>query len=294
MAPAAPSHGIPCPSIFERKRPLKYNTMRRIARGVRRYVIEAKEPFIVTLTHHGSDRIEPINEPLRTTTGAHRGEKALVVPTLIQTGYGERKGQAPRVPGLEKPMGTVMGSGNKHALVAAFLAQHNTGMVGRPLVDPVSTITESGSHQQLVTSHLIKFKGTCKDGQPVTKPMPTVQAQGLHTDEVRAFLLKYYGTDQNPLLTEPLGTLTAKHRFGLITVHGEEWYIADIGMRMLTAPELYRAQGFPRGYVISFDFNGKPLTKTAQVKMCGNSVSPPNACAVVHAQFFQLEQRAAI
>jgi len=105
----APSHGpklipyrtaaecidwsIPCPSIFERKRPLAENTLRRIAKGIQRYVIDAKEPFIVNLTHAGSERIEPITEPLRTITGAHRGEKAIVMPYLA--GVGGRAGQSP-------------------------------------------------------------------------------------------------------------------------------------------------------------------------------------------------------
>lgn len=80
-------------------------------------------------------------------------------------------------------------------------------------------------------------------------------------------------------------TTTSKERFGLVTIHGEEYMIADIGLRMLSPRELYRAQGFPDDYKIAPEFNGKPLTKTAQVRMCGNSVCPPNAAAVVRSQY---------
>jgi len=117
---------IPCPSIFDRKKPLAEATLRRIARGIKKYVIDAARPFLVPVTHQGGDRVYSADEPLRTVTGAQRGEQALIVPTLIQTGYGEREGQAPRVLGLEKPMGTVVAT-QKHALVTAFLAKHYGG-----------------------------------------------------------------------------------------------------------------------------------------------------------------------
>lgn len=285
---------IPCPSIFERKRPLAEATLKRIARGVRKYVIEAQEPFIVPLTHQGDSRVHGIREPMPTVTGAHRGEHALVVPTLIQTGYGERAGQAPRVPGLDKPLGTVVGS-TKHALVAAFLAQHNGGFyegAGRQAELPLSTITHRGTQQQVVTSNLVKLRGT-NTGQPTDAPLATVSAGGQHHAEVRAFLMKYYGTEQDPRLTDPMHTVPTKDRFGLVLVHGEPYAIVDIGMRMLTPRELFRAQGFDDGYVIDPEVNGKRLTKTAQVRMCGNSVCPPIASALIAAQFTETAQEAA-
>lgn len=396
---------LPCPSIFERQRPLAENTLRRIAAGIRRFVIDTNEPFIVNLTHHGSDRVESLDEPFRTVTGANRGEKALCTPFIARTAHGDvdkngkrrgkgqhsvgeplhtvtasgdyaictpflagvggRAGQSPeRSPdqpyqtitakadgalvtpfitkfrqgsvgsALDEPLHTVTAggdtkrpSGNSHAmgmvspilvgtggpaysakprpagqpmntmttdsraaLVSAFLAQHNSERgdgvkAGRKATEPVSTITSSGSHQQVVTSHLLKLYGTCKDGQPVTEPISTIRAEGTHLAEVRAFLIKYFGTDQDPRLDEPLHTVTSKDRFGLVTVRGEEYVIVDIGLRMLTPPELYRAQGFPEHYLIAPEINGKPLSKTAQVRMCGNSVCPPIAAAVARAQF---------
>jgi DNA (cytosine-5)-methyltransferase 1 len=79
--------------------------------------------------------------------------------------------------------------------------------------------------------------------------------------------------------------LSTKDRLGLVTIHGEDYQIVDIGMRMLTPRELFRAQGFPDSYIIDPIFDGKPLTKTAQVRMCGNSVCPPVAAAIIRAQF---------
>jgi DNA (cytosine-5)-methyltransferase 1 len=307
---------IPCPSIFGRKRPLAEATLRRIALGLKRYVIEAKEPFIVNMAHGG--KVEPMGEPMSTIATEKGGCRALVAPTLIQVGYGEREGQSPRVPGLDKPMGTLVGTG-KHALVApilvgaggseysgkpkpmdapyntattenhtalvsAFLAKHYGGVVGSDLEEPIGTVT-AVDHHSLVSSHIVKLKGTCKDGHPVTEPMATVGAMGTHLEEVRAFLIKYFGTDQDPRLEEPLHTVTAKHRFGLVTIHGEPYQIVDIGMRMLTPRELFRAQGFPDEYKIDPIYKGKPLTKTSQVRMCGNSVAPPVAAAIIRANF---------
>lgn len=316
---------IPAPSIFERERPLAEATLRRIAKGIHRYVIDAAEPFIVPMTHAGGDRVHSSGEPLRTVTTASRGELALAVPTLVQTGYGERPGQAPRVPGLDKPLGTVVGV-QKHALVTAMLAKHYGGVVGQAVdkptgtvttVDhhslvtanlvhmghgegkdgkarfshgirdvsvPINTVTASGAPAGLVTSNLVKLRGD-NVGSGTTEPVHTISAQGTHHAEVRAFLIKYYGADQDPRMEEPLHTVTTRDRFGLVMVKGEPYAIVDIGLRMLTPRELYRAQGFPDTYVIDRGADGRPLTKTAQVRMCGNSVCPPLARALVSANY---------
>lgn len=276
---------IPCPSIFDRKKPLAENTLRRIARGLRRYVLESAEPFIVPVTHAGDARVHSIREPMPTITSAHRGEKALVAPALVQVGYGEREGQAPRCLDIEKPLGTLVGT-RKHALVAAFLAKHYGGKEGRNAVgmqEQLGTVT-TVDHHALVTSHLLKFNQNSV-GQDVREPIDTVMAGATRFAEVRAFLLAYYGTDQDPQLRIPLPTVTTKHRFGLVTVHGQDYVIADIGMRMLEPRELFRAQSFPDSYVIAPEVDGEPLTKTAQVRMCGNSVPPAVAEAIVRAQF---------
>ena len=424
---------LPCPSIFERDKPLAPATLRRIAKGIMRYVVDAADPFIVgaggparageprptarpfgtllarndsyfcaptivPVTHQGGDRTESIGEPFRTITGAHRGEKALGVATLVQVGYGEREGQAPRALDIEKPLGTVVGAAAKHALVeaelapfvmtnttghpgarvdmpvptitaagnqvvaTAFLAKHYTGVVGSDLTDPIGTVTAcdhhslvtafltehanasnqrvmpadaplrticaqvKGGHFSMVSAHITKFR-TGATGSDMNTPLPTitagpkenpagaphalgivtsnlvklrgtstaagtdeplgtVSAGGQHHAEVRAFLLSYYGTDQAPEIDGPLATVTSRDRFGLVTIHGQDYQIVDIGLRMLQPRELFRAQGFPDDYIIGDDpAQGLKLTKSAQVRMCGNSVCPPMAKALIIANF---------
>lgn len=282
---------LACPSIFERERPLAEATLRRIAHGIKRYVLEAAEPFIVRIGHTGhgdSGKARGIGEPLSTITS--KAEHLLASPTLVQTGYGERPGQAPRVPGLDKPLGTVV-DGQKHALVAAFLAKHFTGVVGSDLRDPLATVTAT-DHHSLVTSHLAKLRGTSSSAS-TDEPLGTVSAQGLHHAEVRAFLTTYYGTDQTGQLEDSLHTITTKDRFGLVMVHGQLYAIADIGMRMLQPRELYRAQGFPESYQIDRGADGRVLSKAAQVRMCGNSVCPPLARAIVSSNYADAAMRRA-
>lgn len=477
---------IPCPSIFTRQKPLAEKTLRRIAHGIMKFVVNNPSPFIVPLTHHGSDgRSYGLDQPLPTVTGANRGEMALVspyfartahgdvdkngkrrgqpchgpedpFPTVTQTGdsalivphvtkfrngaighdmaeplatvtansfikrpggsaplgvveaklqhadfqcaacnednagtwwptcewcshehgpdaiapvityaqqgganrsiedphhticanskdqnciaaahlvhvgNGEREGQAPRAMDAEKPLGTVVAGGTKHHAVMAFMQKFATGnqptgadealqtieghtkhsiitahieqanggprdisMPGRPADLPISTVTATGSQQRLVTSNLIKLRGTSdahieSSAASVEEPLGTISAGGTHAAEVRAFLIKYYGNEQDGHgLDNPLGTVTVQDRFGLVTVTigGEEYVIVDIGMRMLTPRELFNAQGFPADYIIDRDARGEPITKTAQVAKCGNSVCPPLAEALVRAQF---------
>ncbi|ROH87980.1 DNA cytosine methyltransferase [Pseudomethylobacillus aquaticus] len=321
---------IPCPSIFERTKPLADATCRRIAKGIMRYVVEAKEPFIVTNTtgHPGAS----VSQPLRTvTTGGHH---ALVSPTLVQTGYGEREGQAHRALDINKPLGTVVGS-QKHALVSAFLAKHYTGVVGssidcplgtvtsvdhhslvtasmihmghgegrdgtkrfshgiRSLTEPLNTITASGAVGAIVTSHMVTIdnKSSAAGHSPADAPLPTTTTENRHA-AVQAFLVKYYGTDQDPDLRDPLHTITTKDRFGLVTVHGETYQIENIGLRMLQPRELFLAQGFPANYIIGDDpSQGLKLIKSDQVRMVGNSVCPPLAEALVRANLVDMQAK---
>lgn len=323
---------VPCPSIFERPIPLKEATCRRIAAGLMRYVINSERPFIVPLTHHGSsDRLIDIAQPLPTVTGANRGEMALVNPYIVPITHTSNGGSgrdsadplatittakggefaliAPHVmtmrnsgkpyQGLDEPTHTVTAEGAHQYLVGAFMAQHNGGFAadnaGKPMSAPVSTLTTVPKQQQLVTSNLIKLRGTCADGQSVDVPMPTLTAGGTHVGEIRAFLCKYYGDEHNRQeLTDPLHTVTTKDRFGLVTVNigGEDYVITDIGMRMLTPRELARAQGFPDSYILDpvceYETAGGnlktgPLPKTHQIAKIGNSVCPVMAEALTRA-----------
>jgi DNA (cytosine-5)-methyltransferase 1 len=276
---------LPCPSIFGRERPLAEATMRRIARGIRKYVLEAAEPFIVRIGQTGrgdGGKVHAVGQPLSTVTS--KAEHLLAVPTLVQAGYGERAGQAPRVPGLEKPIGTVVGA-NKHALVAAFLAKHYGGneTPGCAVSAPISTIT-SQDHHHLVAAHLM-VNNTGHSGGAADSPAPTVTS-GNHIAAVHAFLIKFYGTGgQLAGCDEPMHTLPTKDRMGLVTVAGQDYVIADIGMRMLQPRELARAQGFGDDTQLELMHNGRPLPKHAQVRMVGNSVCPVMAEVLVRANY---------
>lgn len=259
---------MPCPSIFTRKRPLAESTMRRIAKGVQRYVLDAAEPFIVPIANWSGENVQPGSEPLRTVTAHPKGGAfAVCAPTIVQTGYGEREGQAPRVPGVGKPLGTIVAGGCKHALATAFLEQANTGLVGHDARKPISTIVGTGSTQRLVECTL-----SADDEAGAQR--------------VAAFLMRYHGLGgQHGDLRDPATTITTKDRLALVTVviRGTPYVIVDIGLRMLQPRELYRAQGFPDRHVIDHGHDGRTFSKSAQVRMVGNSVSPPPMAALVRA-----------
>lgn len=325
---------ISCPSIFERKKPLAENTMRRIARGLQKFVFDNPQPFIIKIK--GGATGSSINEPLHTITAGGEPKRpagaphafGVVTPYIArigQTGFGGDGMQyqvsdplttvvskaehlliAPiltqyhsfddtaRGQQLGDPILTIDTS-NRYALVSAFMAKHYgggyTGSGNSPL-DPVSTIT-AADHNAIVTSHLVKMKGT-NIGQPVDEPIQTITAGGLHFGEVRAFLIKYYGCGTGQKVTEPLDTIVGKDRFGLVTIHGEDYQIVDIGMRMLEPKELFAGQGFPLDYIIDRVNGGKPYPKSAQVARCGNSVPPSFAEALVRANLPDMAARVQI
>lgn len=282
---------LPCPSIFDRERPLADKTMARIARGVRKFVLESARPFILPVNHGGEgrndNRVHSIDEPLRTITSHGRGSHAIAVPYLVHRSNGERVGQAPRIYDIQQPLGTIVAQGQKHALVAAFLAKHYGGVTGQQMELPVGTVT-TVDHHSLVAAHLVRYNGDRAGAERVAtlaEPLRTLDTSN-RFGLVAAFLAKYYGQSDAQDLQLPLGTATTHDRFALVTVRidGEEYAIVDIGMRMLAPRELARAQGFPDHYVLDPVWNGKPLTRTAQVRMIGNSVSPYPAAALVRAQ----------
>jgi DNA (cytosine-5)-methyltransferase 1 len=441
---------VPSKSIFGRKKDLAPATLRRVAKGMKKFVIDSADPFIVPIAnwsgelaqsaheplrtvtswprggsfamaspiiapaiHQGSDRVNDPGLPLPTVTCANRGELTLISPTLVQTGYGEREGQQPRVPGLDTPLGTVVAGGVKHALSSAVLvgaggpeyfgkpvgadqpvgtlmtqshralaaahlvkfrfddagkaldepmptitsggnyqrpagaahamgvctavmAQMNGGFNttdAKPMAEPMTTVTNTGSQQQLVTANLVHLRGNC-DARDAADPLHTISAGGTHhgmvtafmerqfgasvgqaIDEpaltitaggggksslvelklspeheegalrVAAFLISYYGTENVSGCNSPAPTITTKDRLALVTVmvEGTPYVIVDICLRMLQPHELYRAQGFPADYIIDKGADGRKFTKTEQVHMCGNSVSPPPMAALARA-----------
>lgn len=225
-------------------------------------------------------RAAGVDNPVRTVTAS---ERHAIVAAHIQRDFGNSVGH-----GADEPVGVVTpGGGGKAALVASFMAQHNTGMVGHHLTNPVSTIVNKGCTQALVAANLThQYTSNTNGGDGELEGPLRCQTTGNHAGLVYAFLQSYYGTGNRQDPRDPLLTIPTVDRFGLVTVNvaGETYILVDIAMRMLQPRELYNAQGFHRGYVIDFgeDELGRRrfFTKTEKVRMCGNSVCPPIAAAL--------------
>lgn len=361
---------VPSKSIFGRQKDLAPATLRRVAKGLKKYVLESASPFIVPIanwsgtlaqsaleplrtvtawprggsfamvspviapaTHQGSDRVNDPAEPLPTVTCANRGELTLISPMMV--GVGGRAGQTKPRPGndpmytitakadtavasallvgaggpqysgkpvpADQPMGSLL-TQNHRGLVTAFMAQMNGGFNtthAKGMDEPMSTVTNTGSQQQLVSAHLATLRKNCV-GRGMDEPVGTMTAGAEHHAlveyklspereegalRVAAFLVSYYGTENTSGCDQPAPTVTTKDRLALVTVHikGTPYVIVDICLRMLQPHELYKAQGFPATYKIDKGADGKPFTKTQQVHMCGNSVSPPPMAALARA-----------
>lgn len=269
---------IPAQSIFERKKPLAENTMRRIARGIQKFVIDNPEPFIVNYKFNNEPK--GTDEPLSTVTAVNN--HYLVAPTLIQyhseTSKDEVRGQE-----LGEPLMTVDAAPRYALSVAHIMKNYGGGYkgAGSAADAPLGTVTGI-DHNSLVTAHIMTMRNNM-DGQPIDEPLTTISCSGAHHAEVQAFLVKYFSTGAAKSVNEPLDTITTKDRFALVTIHGEEYIITDIKMRMLQPRELFNAQGFPEDYIIDRDADGHPYPKTKQVARCGNAVTPQVPAALVKA-----------
>ena len=363
---------IPSKSIFGRKKDLAPATLRRVAKGMRKFVLDAANPFIVPIANWSGESVQSAGEPLRTVTSYPKGgafsvvspvlvgaggpvysgkpvavdqpvgtlmtqnHRAIAAAALVQLGNGDKPRSAPRSADLGQPLGTIMASGGKYAVATAFMAQMNGGFnttAAKSIEDPMTTVTNTGSQQQLVTANLVHLRGNC-DARDLNDPLHTISAGGTHHGlmtaflerqfgasvgqglnepaptitaggggksslvelklspeveagalRVAAFLISYYGTENVSDANEPAPTITTRDRLALVTVtiKGTPYVIVDICLRMLQPAELYKAQGFPGDYIISHGADGKPFTKTQQVHMCGNSVSPPPMAALARA-----------
>ena len=393
-------------SIFGRKKDLAPATLRRVAKGMKKFVIDSASPFIVPIanwsgeavqsadeplrtitsypkggafsvvspiiapaTHQGGDRINDPLEPLPTATCANRGELTLISPLMVgaggpeysgkpvgtlmtqnhralasacivQAGHGEGSGTNKRrshgVNDICGPVGTITASGGGQAVSAAVMIQANGGLNtthAKGMHEPMTTVTNTGSQQQLAVANLVHIRGNC-DARDVNDPLHTISAGGQHHGlvsafmerafggsigqgleelaptitaggggksslvsftlspeheagalRVAAFLISYYGTENISACDSPAPTITTKDRLAMVTVmvKGTPYVIVDIFLRMLKPSELYKAQGFPTDYIISHGAEGKAFTKTQQVHMCGNSVSPPPMAALARA-----------
>lgn len=328
---------LPCPSIFATSkeikekygiravRPLAPKTMERIARGLKKYVIDNAEPFIVPIgygerngqaprihdiekplptivgsgkhylcepymvqigqTGFAADRSKDVREPL--TTVVSKNEHCLISPTLIQY-HSETTDKSVRGQSINDPIMTV-DSSNRYGLVTSFLHKYYDGGykgAGDSVENPLPTVT-AWDHNSVVTANLIQMNNHC-DGRDIREPIPTITAGDGHFGEVRAFLIKYYGQGTGQDIKEPLDTVTSRDRFGLVTINGADYQIVDIGLRMLEPRELYGCQGFPDDYIIDHDYTGKTYPRAEQVRRCGNAVCPPIPAALVKANLPEL------
>ena len=360
---------LPCPSVFATKaeimdryglkavRPLAKNTMRRIIRGVDKFTIRSGKPFIVptgygerkgqaprvhdmdapfptvvgtgkenlckpllapvtvtntsnsvggtvgepvhTVTtagnqmlvtpflaecnHSGGGHVAPVTDAHKTITAKHTG--GIVAPALIQ--YHTEQTEHVRASGLGTPINTVDAS-NRYGLTCANLVEYYTG--GRPLdvQDPMHTVT-SHDREAVVATHVVKFKGD-NLGHGANEPMQTVTTSAGEFAVCKAHLAKMHSGDAlgywpeiRALLNEFCGYTLAEDDVLLLEIGGGLYYIADIGLRMLSPRELYNAMGFPPDYIIDRDYEGHEYKKSAQVARCGNAVCPPVASALVRA-----------
>ncbi|MFQ9203687.1 MAG: DNA cytosine methyltransferase [Lachnospira eligens] len=266
----------PCPSIFDTSeqikekygikavRPLAPKTMERIARGLKKFVLDNPEPFIVQCNHGGDRRPLDTKKPLPTITSKHG--YGIVEPYMVQ--IGQTGFTKDRSKNIQEPLSTIV-SKNEHCLICPTLIQYHSETVhgevrGQTIDNPVMTIDGSNRYG-LVLSNLIQMNNHC-DGRDIKKPLPTITAGDGHFGEVRAFLVKYYGDATGQDIKQPLDTITTKDRFGLVTIEGTDYQIVDIGLRMLEPRELYGCQGFPSDYIIDHDYTGKTYPRAEQVK----------------------------
>jgi DNA (cytosine-5)-methyltransferase 1 len=267
-------------SIFDRPKSLADATLKRIARGLKKYVLECENPYFVEQAtpfisrDFGTSTGHEITEPLATTTSTFGGHSSLVCPILAPYLTEFANASQQRNWSIEQPLSTICAQvkGGHHGLVAPILihAGHGEGTPDKPrwssgcdnINDPLGTITTAGG-RSLVSAVLSKEN---LDGAL----------------RVASFLINFYGNGDARDLTAPLDTVTTKDRLALVTVwiKGEPWVIVDICMRMLHPKELYKAQGFPESYVIAHGHDGTPLSKKDQVHMVGNSVSPMPMAAI--------------
>ncbi|RHR65753.1 DNA cytosine methyltransferase [Coprococcus sp. AF16-5] len=296
---------LPCPSIFDTSeeikekygiravRPLAPKTMQRIARGLKKFVLDNPEPFIVPIGYGErkgqSPRVHDIKKPLPTivSSGKHYLCEPRLAPVIDKTYGGNYQGGGSKA---EDPIDTIT-TVDHNRLVAATLIQYHSetnsgGVRGQGIENPIMTV-DSSNRYGLVTSFLSKFYKT-GIGQDEREPLHTVTTSAGHFGEVRAFLIKYYGEGTGQDIEQPLDTVTSRDRFGLVTIQGVEYQIVDIGLRMLEPKELYGCQGFPDDYIIDHDNTGKTYSRSEQVKRCGNAVCPPIPAAMVRANLPEL------
>ena len=346
---------LPAQSIFERKKPLVTNTLRRIARGLDKFVIKEDKPFIIPIGYGErrgqKPRLQDIDKPLTTIVSSckqylvspyleqinhsgkeTRGQKlnkqvptitskhgfAYISPALIQyhseTAKSEVRGQR-----VNQPLFTV-DSTPRYALFTPYLSKYFGGVVGSKIDKPLPTVT-AVDHNSLTMPYLTQYYGgadhansvlnplqtvtvkprhfLCEsyltilrknmDCKAINEPIPTITAHANHFAKTDVYLKEYDSKNLGHWneIRELLNTYTdwniSANQVLIFCINGVEYFISDIGLRMLQPKELYKAQGFPDDYIIDKDCNGKEYNKTKQVARCGNAVPPPFSKALVMA-----------
>ncbi|MDQ0068995.1 DNA (cytosine-5)-methyltransferase 1 [Variovorax boronicumulans] len=208
---------LPTKSIFDRPKPLADATCRRVAHGLKRFVLDNADPFIVPVTHSGSVRVHDIREPLRTITTAQRGEFMVATPTLVPVGHGDRRTGDIRTASLDEPLGTLLAGGGKYALAAATLVQtgygEREGQAPRSLdLDkPLGTVVAGGAKHALVTAFVEQANGghNTMPARAATSPLSTITTSGSQQRLVTAHLAHLRGNCDARSLDEPLRTVSA-------------------------------------------------------------------------------------
>lgn len=280
-------------------------------------------PFLAECNHSGGGHVAPVTDAHKTITAKHTGgivAPALIQYHTEQTEHVRASGLGTpintvdasnrygltcanlveyytggRPLDVQDPMHTVT-SHDREAVVAAHIAKYYGGVVGEKVGEPLPTVTAI-DHNAVCAAHVVKFKGD-NVGTPPSEPLQTVTA-GAGKERVcsggtfavcRAHLAKIRSGDDlghwpeiRALLNEFCGYTLAEDEVLLLEISGALYYIADIGLRMLSPRELYNAMGFPQDYIIDRDYLGNEYKKSAQVARCGNAVCPPVASALVRA-----------
>ncbi len=287
-----------------------------MAGATRHGAVETLLAPVITYGQHGGLN-RSAEDPHHTIAASKKDTNGVIACTMVQTGYGERNGQAPRALDIDKPLGTVVADGNKHAAVSAFLSTFNgsnTTGGGGEAEAPLKTARAGGQHHSVVVAHM-EQANTGSVGHDMGEAVSTIVGKGctqrlIETTLIEegalprelleravmtaAFLVKYYGEGgQHQAANRPLDVVTTKARYAVVTVtiDAVTYVIVDIGLRMLKPRELARAQGFPEGYVLDpivrKFLRGKwveqRLTIAEQISAIGNSVCPPMARALVAA-----------
>ena len=269
---------LPAYSIFDTKqeikekygaavvRPLRSNTMNRIAGGLDKFVIKADRPFII-------EKEAPYFIQYHTeTTKGTRGQR------------------------VDEPIRTIDAS-NRYGLTAAYLSEYyGNGRAGIDIRRPAQTITAK-DRECLTLAHIAEFKGKDK-GQSAAAPLRTITAGDGQFAAVETEVMRYEGNrdmkhwpEVRDMLNKYCGYELGENEVLLLWIDGVAYYISDIAIRMLSPRELYNAMGFPPDYIIDRDVTGKKISRADQVARCGNAVCPAVSEALARANLPECRKR---